>query len=153
MIFSEDQKREIDELFKENLQQPVKIIYFTQEEPSIELPVHVEVTPCEYCKETEEMLKELSEMSDKVELEVYDFIKDKDKVERYGIEVVPALAVIGDKDYGVRYYGIPSGYEFSTLLDALINASMRHTKLSEDTRQMVASIQEPVHMRVFVTPT
>jgi glutaredoxin-like protein len=152
-IFTEDQRREIDELLRGNMDQGVKIIYFTQDEPSIELPVSVEVTPCEYCKETEEMLKELAGISEKLSIEVYDFIKDKDKVEQYGIEAVPALALVGDKDYGIRYYGIPSGYEFSALLDGLINVSKRQTKLSDSTKQALADITEPVHLRVFVTPT
>lgn len=153
MVFNEDQRREIDELLRGNLEQPITIVYFTQEEPSIELPVQVEITPCEYCKETEEMLKELTGMSDKVNYEIYDFIRDKDKVEQYGIEGVPAMAIVGEKDYGIRYYGIPSGYEFSALLDAMINTSKRHTKLSDNTKQMLGEIREPVHMRVFVTPT
>jgi len=153
MIFSDDQRREIDELLSANLDQRVKVVYFTQDEPSIDLPAHVEIMPCEYCKETEEMLKELSDISDKVDLEVYDFVKDKEKVEEYGIEVVPAIAIVGEVDYGIRYYGIPSGYEFSALLDAFINVSKGQTKLSESTKQELASIQKPVSLKVFVTPT
>jgi len=153
MIFNEDQRREIDELLSGNMNQPVKVVYFTQDQPSLELPVQVEVTPCEYCTETEEMLKELAGLSSKLELEVYDYIKDKDKVEQYGIEGVPALALVGEKDYGIRYYGIPSGYEFSALLDGLINVSKGETKLTDDTRRALAEIKGPVHLRVFVTPT
>jgi len=153
MIFSDDQRREIDELLSANLDQRVKVVYFTQDEPSIDLPVHVEITPCEYCKETEEMLKELSDISDKVDLQVYDFVKDKEKVEEYGITGVPAIAIVGEMDYGIRYYGIPSGYEFSALLDAFINVSKRQTKLSDSTKQELASIQKPVNLKVFVTPT
>lgn len=153
MIFNDDQRREIDELLSGSMDQPVKVVYFTQDEPSIELPVSVEVTPCEYCKETEEMLKELAGLSDKVQLEVYDFVKDKDKVDQYGIEAVPALAMVGEKDYGIRYYGIPSGYEFSALLDSLINVSKRETKLTDATRQALVDIKEPIHLKVFVTPT
>ena len=153
MILSDEQKREITELLQGNLEQPVTIVYFTQEKPSLELPVEVEISPCEYCEETEQLLRELSELSDKLKLEVYDFVKDKEQVERYEVNEVPVLALIGDKDYGIRYYGIPSGYEFSTLLDAIINVSKRHTKLSDSTREALAAIEEPVHIKVFVTPT
>ncbi|MDI6716160.1 MAG: hypothetical protein QME63_04360 [Actinomycetota bacterium] len=153
MIFAEDQRRQINELLQSNLEQPVTVVYFTQEEPSLELPTEVEVMPCEFCKETGEMLKELSGISDKINLEVYDFIRDKDKVEQYKIEGVPALALIGDRDYGIRYYGIPSGYEFTALLDGLINVSKRRSKLSDRTKHILGSITEPIHLRVFVTPT
>lgn len=153
MILTEDQKHEVSELLQSNLDKKVTIVYFTQEKPSIELPVQVDVSPCEYCEETEQLLREISDLSDKLELEVYDLVKDVNQVQRYGISEVPALALVGDKDYGIRYYGIPSGYEFSSLLDAIINVSKRQTKLSDNTKEMIASIKEPVHMRVFVTPT
>lgn len=153
MILNEEQKREVTELLQGNLEQPVSIIYFTQEKPSMDLPVQVEVSPCEYCEETEELLREISELSDKLTLEVYDFIKDKQQVEQYEITDVPATVLAGDKDYGIRYYGIPSGYEFSALLDAIINVSKRQSKLSDSTKEMLAAIEKPVHMKVFVTPT
>lgn len=153
MLLNDDIKREVTELFDKSLDNPVTIVYFTQEQPSIELPVQVEVKPCEYCEETEQLLRELSELSDKVTLEVYDFIKDKDQAERYQIDEVPALALVGDKDYGIRYYGIPSGYEFSTLLDGIVNVSKRATKLSDSTREVLSAIEKPVHIKVFVTPT
>ncbi|HEY3373677.1 MAG TPA: thioredoxin family protein [Candidatus Aquicultor sp.] len=153
MVFSDEQRREITELLSENLEQDVRFVYFTQDQPSIELPVQVEVTPCEYCEETEEMLRELTALSDRLSLEVFDFIKDKDKADQYGIIEVPGIAIIGDRDYGIRYYGIPSGYEFSALLDAVMHVSKRHTNLADDTKQALQNLDEPVNMKVFVTPT
>jgi glutaredoxin-like protein len=152
-MFSDIQKQEITDLLQSMLEQPVNIILFTQDEPSMELPVQVEVTPCEYCEETEQMLRELTELSDKLSLVVYDFVKDNDKAQEYGIKDVPATVIAGDKDYGIRYYGVPSGYEFSALLDALMHVSRRKTRLSEDTRRMLAEIDKPITMQVFVTPT
>lgn len=153
MIFSDDQRREITELLQETLEQQVTIVYFTQDEPSIDLPVQVEITPCEYCEETRQMLKELTELSDKLDLEVYDFVRDKDKAEQYGITDVPAMALLGEKDYGIRYYGIPSGYEFSALLDAIVHVSRRRTTLTEDTKRVLDDLEEDVDIKVFVTPT
>jgi len=153
MILNEEQRQEIIQLLRDNLEQQVTIVYFTQEQPSMELPVHVQVSPCEYCTETEQLLRELSELSDKLNLEIYDLVKDRERAEQLGITEVPALALIGDKDYGIRYYGIPSGYEFSTLLDAIINISKRRTKLADSTKEILASIEEPVQIKVFVTPT
>ncbi|HZD59976.1 MAG TPA: thioredoxin family protein [Anaerolineae bacterium] len=153
MILNDEQRREVSELLEGNLEQSVKIVYFTQQKPSIELPVEVGVSPCEYCEETEELLKEISDLSDKLAIEIYDYIKDKDKVEQYEISDVPATILLGDKDYGIRYYGIPSGYEFSALLETMINVSKRQSKLTDSTKEVLASIEKPVHMKVFVTPT
>jgi hypothetical protein len=53
----------------------------------------------------------------------------------------------------VRFFGLPSGYEFMTLLEDLVDLSAGSTRLSDTTRQAVAELSVPVHLQVFVTPT
>jgi len=78
---------------------------------------------------------------------------DGDKAKQYGIEKIPALAIVGKKDYGVRIYGIPYGYELQTLVEAIVNVSKGTTDLSEKTRSILADVKAPVHIQVFVTLT
>jgi alkyl hydroperoxide reductase subunit AhpF len=66
---------------------------------------------------------------------------------------VPAIAVLGARDYGIRFLGIPSGYEFMSLLDAILVASKGESGLSEASRAMLAGLESPVTLQVFVTPT
>ena len=80
-------------------------------------------------------------------------MRDAKKAAEYGIDKVPALAVVGKQDYGIRYYGIPAGYEFATFLKDLKMASQGRTEISEKSRARLASINAPVHIQVFVTPT
>jgi glutaredoxin-like protein len=108
---------------------------------------------CEYCRETRELVEEVASLSDKIAVEVYDFEKDKSVADRYGIDKIPALAVIGAKDYGVRLYGIPSGYEFTTLIEDILLVSRGDSGLSSATRALVKRLTKPVHIQVFVTPT
>jgi glutaredoxin-like protein len=120
---------------------PVTLVNFTQE------------LACQYCRETEQLLKEIAAFSDKIRLEVYNFQLDKDKVAQYGVDKIPATAVEGAKDYGIRFYGIPLGYEFGAFLAAIKDVSRGGTDLSPESRAALAEIVQPVHLQVFSTPT
>ncbi len=123
---------------------PVKLIMFTQQADSPE---------CEFCAETRALAEEVAGLSDKLSLEVYDFVTDKAAAEQYKIDKIPALAVVGAQDYGVRFYGIPSGYEFGTLIQDIIQVSKGQSLLSDVSKAELAKINKPVRMQVFVTPT
>jgi len=140
-IIPEEHKQHIKEELEKNLQGPVRLIVFTQE------------MECQFCKQTRELVEEVATLSDKIAVEVYDFVKDNGKAKEYRIDKVPAIAIIGNKDYGIRIYGIPYGYEFSPFIEAIINVSKGYTDLSEETKQKLKSIDKPVHIQVFVTLT
>jgi glutaredoxin-like protein len=120
---------------------PVRLVMFTQE------------FECEYCSETRQLVEEIAELSDQLTAEIYDFVADAEKAQELGVDKIPAVAVIGEDDYGIRFYGIPSGYEFTSLLEAVRIAGTGRTDLSEGTVEFLSSLSEPVHMQVFVTPT
>lgn len=141
MTFLKDEdKQYIIKLF-ENLQDNVKLIMFTQE------------IECQYCRETQQLLEEVAALSDKIDLKVFNFQIDKDIAEKYHIDKIPATVLEGSKDYGIRYYGIPSGYEFSSLLEDIVDVSKNDSGLTDDSKKMLAGIQKPVRLQVFVTPT
>lgn len=120
---------------------PVRIIHFTQE------------LNLEYGRETRQVFEELAALSDKLSLEVYDFLLDKEKVAEYGVDKVPATVIRNGKDYGIRYYGLPAGYEFSTVLDAILDVSKGESGLAAESREKLSRLSQPVHLEVFVTPT
>ncbi|PYM05239.1 MAG: hypothetical protein DMD82_11830 [Candidatus Rokuibacteriota bacterium] len=78
---------------------------------------------------------------------------DRAKAETYGVDQVPAIAVEGARDYGIRFFGIPSGYEFTNLIDSIVVASTGEPDLSAETKTALAELPAPVHIRVFSTPT
>ena len=120
---------------------PVRLVMFTQE------------FECAYCAETRQLVEEVAALSGQLTAEVYDFVADKEKAEEWGIDKIPAIAVIGAEDYGVRFYGIPSGYEFPSLLHAIRMVVAGKPELSEEGMQALAELAEPVHIQVFITPT
>jgi glutaredoxin-like protein len=106
-----------------------------------------------YCKETVEVAKELAELSPKIKVEIYDFVKDQMKANELRVDKIPAMAVIGHKDYGIRFYGIPSGYEFSSLVGDIVDVSRGESGLSQKNKDALKVIDQSVHIQVFVTPT
>lgn len=124
-----------------DVKQPVVFKVFTQE------------IECQYCKETRELVQEVSALSDNVSVEVYDLVKDQAVAESLGIDKVPAIAVIGKKDYGIRMFGIPSGYEFGSLIESIKLVSDGESGLAAETREQVAKLTKPVNIQVFITPT
>jgi len=139
-LLSEEIAEQVKEQFAD-LEGPVRVVMFTQE------------FECEFCADTRQMVEEVAGLSDQVTAEIYDFVEDKDKAEELGIDKIPAIAVIGAEDYGVRFYGIPAGYEFASFLKAIEMVAKGAPELSEDGLQALAQIEEPVHLQVFVTPT
>jgi alkyl hydroperoxide reductase subunit AhpF len=100
------------------------------------------------------LVEELGALDDRLTVESYNFVLDTEKVKALGIARTPAVAVLGaDKDYGVRFYGVPAGYEFGTLVDAILDVSSGESGLSEPTKAALAALASPVHIQVFSTPT
>ena len=100
------------------------------------------------------LVEELGALDSRLSVEPYNFVLDKEKVDALKIARIPAIAVMGaDKDYGIRMYGLPSGYEFGTLVEAILDVSRGDSGLSEETRAALKQVTRPVHVQVFSTPT
>jgi glutaredoxin-like protein len=140
-LLSEAQKKQVEARLVKNLLNPVTLTVFTQE------------FECDYCKETRELAEELAGTTDKIRLEVFEFMKDKEKVAQMGVDKVPATVIRNDRGSQVKFYGMPAGYEFSTFLTDIIQLSRGETELSPETKKVVAGLKVPVHVQVFVTPT
>ena len=128
------------------LQEPVGVLFFGTERG------------CEYCADTRQLLEEVVALSDKLSLEIYDLEQDAEIARRYRVDKAPAIVINGwdgekPVDYGIRFYGIPAGHEFSALIQALLLVSEGDSGLQPETRQFLHELNQPVHMQVFSTPT
>src|SRR5215212_7412397 len=127
---------------------PVRLLLFTQ------------TLDCEPCLQTRQILDELPVLSDKVTIEEVNFVLEKDRAVQYAVDRVPAVAVLGADDSGqptkdsrIRFLGTPSGYEFVSLVQAVLLVGGAGSHLSEENRQRVAAVDKPLTMQVFTTPT
>ena len=136
---------QVQEAFQ-GLQEPVQVLFFGRK------------TDCAYCDDTRQLLEEVTGISDKLSLQVYDLDEDADLAAQYGIDKAPGFLLAGYDgeelvDYGVHFAGIPAGHEFSTLIHDLLLVSGRDSNLGQETRDFLAGLDKPVHLQVFVTPT
>jgi len=140
-LIPKEQEQRLKEDFEENLKGEVRILVFTQE------------IECPFCRQSRELAEEVGALSNKIKVEVFDFVKHSEKSKEYQIDKVPAIAVLGRKDYGIRFYGLTYGYEFRPFTESIINVSRGATNLSGETKKKLASIENPVHIQVFVSLT
>ncbi len=124
-----------------DLPQAVRLVVFT-------------TAQCDYCKEIVQLTQEVAATSDKITVELYKLETDTVMAKQYNVTMAPVIAIVGAKDYGLRFYGIPSGHEFQTLLHGIKKASLgRPEELDSYNQTYLANLDQPVNIRVFVTPT
>jgi glutaredoxin-like protein len=146
-MLDENIKDQVRELFS-GLVHPVEVLFFGSEDKD----------RCQYCAETRQLLEEVVELSDLLSLKGYDIDQDAGLASQYKVDGTPEFVIAGrdgDKllDYGIRVKGIPAGHEFTSLVNDLVLVSRRDSNLSEETRQFLRELDQPVHLQVFVTPT
>ncbi|MBI4351305.1 MAG: FAD-dependent oxidoreductase [Elusimicrobia bacterium] len=139
-IMDEKIKEELKPVLAE-LKSPVRLLFFTRR------------NDCPTCERQEELLRELCSLTDKLRLETHDAVLDGDTARNYRIDKTPATAVVGEKDHGIRFYGLTAGYEFTSLLEAIMLVSGGRTDLDPLLEEMVRKIKVPVHLEVMVTLT
>lgn len=147
-ISLEDQ-RTLRDRFKRELRNPVTVRLFTQKTLGLTIPGR----ECQYCDDTNHLLEELVSLSPMLHLEVVDFYSQSQEAKAAGIDRIPAIAMNANGASNVRFYGIPSGYEFAMVIDDLLTLSRAVSPLSLVTRKKLKRIKEKVHIQVFTTPT
>jgi len=148
-IISENDKKDLKRRLKKELKSDVTIKLFTQKASFLTIPGRPD---CPYCAQTQQLMEEVVELSPKLKLEVFDFYGQSDEAKAHGVEHIPAIVLSANEDSNIKYYGIPSGYEFATVLEGIINISKGVSHLSVDTRKTLRKVNQPVHIQVFVTP-
>jgi glutaredoxin-like protein len=147
-LISPEDQHTLRTLF-EGLESDVTITNFTRRDSLLSVPGQ----ECDSCQETRELLEEVTALSEKLHLDSKDFVRDTQEADRLGVTRIPACVLQGRARGKVRYFGIPAGYEFSTLIEDLIDVSRGTTNLSDTTREILTGVEQDLHIQVFVTPT
>lgn len=139
-MFNQDIRKKLSESFS-IMQEKVELIYFTQE------------FECMFCKETRTFLEEIAALNSKITLKIYDFAKDRIIAERYGVDKIPAI-VVADKtgeDVGIKFYGIPAGYEINSFIASILEVSGMKLHFTQKQEERIAAITKQIHIEVFVS--
>jgi glutaredoxin-like protein len=145
LIAAADQQRLKDDLSK--MTRPVRLLFFTQ------------TLECETCLPTRQILDELPALSNLITVEEVNYLLEGETAKRYGIDRVPAIVLIGQDESGVdcdsriRFLGAPAGYEFISVVRAILLVGGVPSTLSAASLARVAAVTSPVTVHVFTTPT
>jgi alkyl hydroperoxide reductase subunit AhpF len=144
-LISPADQQKLREAFAE-MTRPVRLLFFTQ------------ALGCETCPQTRQILDELPLLSDKIAIDEVNFVLEPDQSTKFGVDRVPAIAIEYEEDgvrhdSRIRFLGAPSGYEFVSLVRAVVLAGGGESMLSPESRARLASVDKPVTMQVFTTPT
>ncbi len=141
MILSENDRKRVQGMLG-GMAGPVRLLFFTQ------------TLSCDTCLQARQILDALAPLSDRLSVEERNPILDREAATAFGIDRVPAVVVLaGERDTGIRFFGAPAGFEFSALIDAIVAASTGQSGLTEVSRTQLGTINSPVRVQVFVTPT
>lgn len=148
-LIPEKDQEQLRELFAGQLESPVRLDFYTRTAPAS----GESSEECLTCDETHQLLEELVALSDKLELSVHDVSIPGQPAPETGIKELPVIAFSGKNKGTLRFIGAPAGYESSTLLEDLVHVSRGSTALQYHSREVLAGLKAPVHIKVFVTPT
>lgn len=138
-MLNEEARKQLEEILS-RMEDEVELVMFTQE------------IECNTCADTRTFIEEFGEISDKLKITVLDFVKDLGRAEDLGVDKIPAIAVL-DKDgknTGVKFYGIPAGYEINSLTHVVLAVSGDKEEIPEDLLERIRKINSPVHIEVFI---
>ncbi len=146
-LLDENIQKQVIEFFKD-LDRDVQVEFFSSDDSQA----------CAYCEETRQLLEEVTGLSDKLHLNTYNLTEAAELAKTFHVEAAPCAVITareGDQliDYGIRYRGIPAGHEFTSLVNTLLIVSRRDSGLSQPTRDFLSTLEKPVYLQVFVTPT
>lgn len=125
----------------EEMDGAVRLVMFTQE------------VECQYCQMTRELLEDVAALSERVTLEVHDFVADAELAASLGVDKIPAVVIRGEHDHGVRFFGVPAGFELMTLVETVADVSRGTHGLDDEVLAELARVDQPVHMQALITPT
>jgi glutaredoxin-like protein len=137
--------KQINEVFA-GIQEPVQVLFFGTKDN------------CEQCNDAKQLLEEVTALNDKLELSIYDMHEHSDVASQFNVTNAPGIVIAARdnaevKNLGIQFSGIPSGHEFSTLINDILIVSKRESGLDAKTREFLKNLTQPLHLQVFVTPT
>ncbi len=139
-LLKDKEKKRLKKLFKD-IKEDVRLVVFTQE------------TECELCRIAREISEEVAGLSDRISIDVKDFVADAELAKSYGVDRIPAIIIEGEVDYGIRFFGIPGGYEFTSFVQSIISVGKRDPGLDEKILKELDKIDKPVHIQVMILMT
>ncbi len=124
-----------------DMKDPVKILFFKPKDG------------CQFCDQIEQIASEVKNINPKLSAEIIIFDPNNPLAKEYEVDAAPVIVLRGKEKCFVRFYGLPTGYEFPTFISDILDVSKGAPSIDPSLAENIKKIDFPVHMRVFVTPT
>lgn len=146
-ILPETVRNQVQEALK-TLEKPVEVVVFKQGLISTTSQGEVGLQD-----ETLALLHEVAELSDKIKVEERSILCDPE-AQVLGLSYAPTLIFReqGSGRSNIRFLGLPSGYEFSTLIETLVMLGTGQSDLGERSKGELDKLNLPIRLQSFVTP-
>ena len=148
-VLQQTDRAAVQRRFQTELKRDVTLKLYTQFDIGLFIPGR----ECRTCGPTRELVEEVSALSPRIHLEVVDYYKNREEAASRGIDRVPAVTIGSGDSPRIRFFGMPSGFEFAQFLDSVIASSEKKSSLPLETRRQLKDLEDDVHIKVFVTPT
>lgn len=147
-ILSDQVKQQLKDRFAQQLSGPVQLTLYTR--PGSGRLILPSGMGCQTCDDARQLAEEIQEASpDLINLRVVDV-----SAEDSDVQDVPTLTLgFPGETPRIRWQGLPAGYEFATVVDAVERVSSGAHGLSDVSIEALAELDEPVDVMVFATPT
>jgi glutaredoxin-like protein len=144
MALLSEEDRETVRTHLSGIQHSVTVLFFTQT-----------IAGPETAALARQVLDEVIPLNTHIRFEEVNFVLEKDRAAEFGVTHIPAIALLRDgADSRIRFLGAPAGYEFMSLVEALVLAGADDSGLNDASKTLIAEhVWEPLDIQVFVTPT
>ncbi len=129
-IFTAEKKSEMQDIFNKMEKHLLLKLYLDKRDVSKELEIY---------------MREMSDLTDKIEIEVVN--------REAGSDTAPCTEICFEdgSPTGLAFHGVPAGHELSSFMLGLYNVAGPGQPLDENTKKRIASLKTPLDMKVLVT--
>lgn len=139
-LFDDKVKKQLGDILAQ-MKDEVGLVFFSQE------------IECLTCRDAGSFVQEVASLNPKMKMQKFNFVTDREKAQLYGVDKVPAIVVLdkNGKNTGIKFYGIPGGYEINSFLGGILETSGKREPLPKEVADRIAAVKKDVHIQVFVT--
>lgn len=136
------------------LRSDVTLTVVTREKSRLVLPgARDDADAADASAEVKQIVDEVAAASPRIKVTHVDAAADADRAQALAGAHLPAIVFGGAQSKGtLRYFGLPAGYEMSTLVATLMDLGSGEAMVPAEVSAELAKLTAPVHIQVFVTP-
>ncbi len=133
---------------RDRVKRRVTLDVWTRPESGLALP---DRDACVHCDDAHQAMRQVASLHPAIQFTAYDLERHADRAAEAGIDMAPTTVIRGS-GRSVQCVGLFSGLLFPAFLDLVWFASAGTTPINHQTRERLASFEQPVELELLVVP-